>query len=139
MNANAITARVVPTHQRPGFLPEFFTPRLMMQAERMIYTQAAQLSPDYAGGLWTFYRLSNGGFYVAPETDQRFALEVTSNGHEGETSADAFGVIVTMFVLGALVWIDNEALREKFTDHYYQLREFAKDHTEAAQIFGAID
>jgi hypothetical protein len=136
---NAITAKVVPPRQRLAFLPELFTPRLMMQAEGMIYVQAAQLSENYTGGLWTFYRLSNGGFYVAPDTAKRFALEVHSNGYEGEVGADAFGVIVTMFVLGALVWIDNEALSEKFTEHYHQLREFAKDHEEAAQIFSAID
>ena len=136
---STITTKVVPMRQRLNFLPEFFTPRLMMQAEGMIYTQAAQLSENYTGGLWTFYRLSNGGFYVAPDTEKRFALEVHSNGYEGEVGADAFGVIVTMFVLGALVWIDNEALREKFTDHYHQLREFAKEHEETAQIFSAID
>jgi hypothetical protein len=136
---NTITAKEVPTRQRLRFLPEFFTPRLMMNAEAMIYTQAAQLSPDYEGGLWTFYRLSNGGFYVAPDSAKRFTIEVGGNQYEGEADADAFGVIVTMFVLGALVWIDSEALREKFSDHYHQLRAFAKEHADADTIFRAID
>jgi hypothetical protein len=134
-----ITAAAVPTVDRMRFLPEFFTPRLMMKAEAMIYQQASQLCADYNGALWAFYRLSNGGCYVAPETDKRFKVFVPGNDYEGEVSADAFGVIVTLFVFGSLCWIDNEALREKFTDHYHQLRDFAKDHAEAGAIFRAID
>ncbi|MFL9933631.1 antirestriction protein [Paraburkholderia sp. RL18-103-BIB-C] len=137
--SKTITAKAVPTVERLRFLPEFFTPRLMIQAEGMLYNQAGQLCADYKGGYWNFYRLSNGGFYVAPETDRRFNVSVQGNDYEGEVGADAFGVIVTLFLLGALVWIDNADLREKFSDHYYQLRDFAKDHAEAGAIFRAID
>ena len=137
--SKTITAKAVPTVERLRFLPEFFSERLMMKGEALIYQQADQLSADYTGGLWTFYRLSNGGCYLAPETDKRFNVFVQGNDYEGEVSTDAFGVIVTLFVFGALCWVDNEALREKFSDHYHQLRDFAKDHAEAGAIFRAID
>jgi hypothetical protein len=139
MKTQTITAIAVPTRERLQFLPEFFTPRLMMRAEATIYTCAARLSNDYTGGLWTLYRLSNGGAYVAPETDKRFEVVVEGNGYRGEMSADAFGIVVTLFVFGALVWTDDEALREKFGEHYHQLRAFAMEHDEAAAIFAAID
>ncbi|MBB5469384.1 hypothetical protein HDG32_005531 [Paraburkholderia sp. CI2] len=134
-----ITRNEVPPTARLAFLPKFFEARLMMRAEAMVYDQAGIMSADYNGGLWTFYTLSNGGFYLAPETDKRFTVYVPGNDYEGEVSADAFGVIVTLFVLGSLVWIDDEALREKFSDHYHQLRDYAKDHDEAGAIFRAID
>jgi hypothetical protein len=137
--SKTITAKAVPETHRLSFLPEFFTVRLMMKAEAMIYQQADLLSVDYQGGLWTFYKLSNGGFYVAPDTEKRFTVYVPGNDYEGDVSADAFGVIVTLFVLGGLVWIDDETLREKFSDHYHQLRDYAKDHAEAGAIFRAID
>jgi hypothetical protein len=134
-----ITAKPVPQRQRLGFLPDAFTPRLMIRAEGMIYQQAGTLCEGYEGGIWTFYRLSNGGFYLAPQSVKPFNVLVASNDYEGEVSADAFGIIVTLFVYGSLCWIDNEALREKFSEHYHQLRNFAKDHPEAGAIFRAID
>jgi Antirestriction protein len=137
--SKTITAKAVPTVERLRFLPELFTVRMMIRGEAMIYQQADQLSADYDGGLWTFYRLSNGGGYLAPDTDKRFTVYVPGNDYEGEVSADAFGVIVTLFVFGSLCWIDNEELREKFSDRYHQLRDFAKDHAEAGAIFRAID
>ncbi|WP_322092832.1 antirestriction protein [Paraburkholderia bannensis] len=139
MNEKAISANAVPENRRTTFLPKYFTPLLMIRAESMIYGHAGNLSKDYEGAFWEFYELSNGGFYVAPRREGAFDVFVNGNGYEGEVSADAFGVIVTLFVLGSLVWIGNEALREKFTAHYYELREFAKDHAEAAAIFRAID
>lgn len=105
----------------------------------MTYAQASLLCKDYRGGLWAFYRLSNGGFFLAPDSDQRFKVSVAGNDYEGEVSAEAFGLIVTLFVLGTLCWIDNEALREKFSDHYHQLRAYARDHAECAEVLGAID
>jgi hypothetical protein len=137
--SKTVTAKAVPETHRLSFLPEFFGERLMLKGESMIYQQAELLSLDYKGGLWTFYKLSNGGCYLAPETDTRFNVFVHGNDYEGEVSADAFGVIVTLFVFGALCWIDNETLREKFSDHYHQLRAFAMDHAEAGAIFRAID
>ncbi|WP_233854150.1 antirestriction protein [Paraburkholderia sp. HD33-4] len=134
-----ITATVVPTRQRLAFLPDVFTPRLMMQGEAMIYRQADQLSADYNGGLWAFYRLSNGGFFVAPDNDKRYTISVAGNGYEGEVSALAFGMTVTLFVLGSLCWIENEALRERFTDNYHQLRQYVLDQPEAGAVLAAID
>jgi hypothetical protein len=134
-----ITHDEVPASERLAFFPKFFGSRLMMRAEAMIYGRASDLSEDYHGGLWAFYRLSNGGFYMAPQSPERLKVEVHSNDYDGEVSADAFGVIVTLFVLGTLCWIENEQLREKFSTHFYQLRDYALQHEEAAAILRAID
>jgi hypothetical protein len=134
-----ITARQVPESRRLTFMPEAFTPRMMMRAEGLTYHQASLLSKQYSGGYWEFFTLDNGGFYLAPTCAERFNVSVDSNGYECNVSADAFGVIVTLFVYGALVWIDDETLREKYSNHYHQLRAFAIEHAEREDILNAID
>ncbi|WP_250477639.1 MULTISPECIES: antirestriction protein [unclassified Caballeronia] len=134
-----VVATKVPDDRRLAFLPEAFTPRTMMRAEGLVYHQACLLSKQYTGGYWEFFTLSNGGFYLRPTGRERFDVAIGGNGYEGSVSADAFGVIVTLFVYGALVWIDDEALREKFSNHYHQLRAFAIDHAEREAILSAID
>ncbi len=133
-----ITATLVPESRRLTFLPETFTPRMMMRAEGLIYHQASMLSKQYGGGLWEFYTLSNGGRYAAPVRPDQVAVRVDGNGYDGIVSADAFGIIVTLFVFGALAFIDDETLREKYSDHYHQLRAFAVEHAEREAILAAI-
>jgi hypothetical protein len=54
------------------FLPNLFTPQLMMRAEALLYTYAERLAPDtYKGGLWEFYTLSNDGGYAAPVVENQ--------------------------------------------------------------------
>jgi hypothetical protein len=134
-----ITHHEVPASERLAFFPKSFGMRMMMAAEAMVYDRASELSTDYKGGLWMFYTLSNGGFYMAPQSPERFTVAVQGNDYEGEVSADAFGLIVSLFVLGALCWIDHEDLREKFATHFHQLRDFARVHAEAGAILRAID
>lgn len=137
-----VIAAPVPVIKRMEFLPELFGMNLMMRAERLMYAYAGRLSGDYKGGLWEFYKLSNGGGYAAPMTPERMSLTVQGNGYEGEMSADAAGVVISMFVLSQLFnecHGVNNGLMEKLVDHYYQLREFAMDHAEAREILRAID
>ncbi|WP_250532451.1 antirestriction protein [Caballeronia sp. ATUFL_F1_KS39] len=134
-----ITATLVPESRRFTFMPEAFTARMMMRAEGLTFHQASMLSRQYSGGYWEFYTLSNGGFYLAPTRPEQFAVRIDGNGYEGIVSADAFGIIVTLFVYGALVFIDDDTLREKYSDHYHQLRAFAVEHAEREAILSAID
>jgi len=134
-----IIAMPIPESRRLGFLPDAFTPRLMLRAESMVYHQADLLSKSYRGGSWDFYRLSNGGYYLAPVYPKQFQVLVEGNGYSGEVSADAFGIIVSLFVFNALCFINDDALQAKFSDHYHQLRAFARDHAEREDILNAID
>ena len=40
---------------------------------------AGMLAQDYNGGLWQFYVLGNGGFYMAPDSDSQFQV-ISENG-----------------------------------------------------------
>lgn len=102
----------------------------------------ARLSQDYKGGLWHFYELSNGGFYLAPNKTERMRVEVDGNGFDGAMSADAAGIVATLFALNhlvALVYEEGGPELDKLSDHYYFLRDFALGHPEAVTILRAID
>jgi hypothetical protein len=95
-----VTASLVASNRRLTFLPTYFGPRLMMRGESLVYAWLRRLSEDYNGGFWNYYELSNGGFYLAPELTGRLCLEVDGNGYSGELSADAAGIVATLFALG---------------------------------------
>jgi len=124
-----VTASLVASNRRLTFLPTYFGPRLMMRGESLVYAWLRRLSEDY-----------NGGFYLAPELTGRLCLEVDGNGYSGELSADAAGIVATLFTLGQLA-ADNQGtdVADVLIDRYHFLRDFVRDHAEAAEIFRAID
>lgn len=131
----AITAVLVPEKQRLDFLPKQ-TLGHNLRFEFGAYDAARALTADYGGGYWEFYRLSNGGFYIAPGSTDHFRIAVLTNGYEGECSADALGIICSLVSLNKLIWqTHSEGLNTK----YYALYNYAAEHPEAATIFGAID
>jgi hypothetical protein len=131
----AIVASVVPDHQRSAFLPSQLG-RHMITGEALVFGWLDRLCVDYTGGLWDFYSLSNGGFYLAPSQEKPFAIEVPTNGFIGEMSADAAGIVASLFALCDLA---NRVGEDKMIDQYHWLRDFAIGHAESRSIMGAID
>lgn len=131
-----VTAALVPEANRLNFLPRHFG-RLMMVVEREVFTQMRDLCESYSGGFFDFYDLSNGGCFMALSQSEPLKIEVLGNGYAGTLSAEAAGIVVTLFALNRLSFRfpHLECLAERF----YQLREFASDHPEAGEIFAAID
>lgn len=140
---NRATATSVGELNRLDFMPRLFSPKLMMRAEALLFSYARSLANDsYKGGVWEFYNLSNGGGYAAPVSPTRMRLNVSGNGFEGEMSADAAGIVFTLFVLSQLsheCYGKDAVLTEKMSEHFHQLRDFASEHEEARSIFRAID
>jgi len=135
-----LAANLVAEGDRLDFLPAFFGPRLMMRGEALVFGWLDALSEDYNGGFWNFYTLTNGGFYMAPAGDKRMRLEVDGNGFSGEMSADAAGIVATLFALGQLAAeAEGTDAGDVLIDRYHFLRDFAKTHAEAGVIFAAID
>ena len=130
-----ITATQVPAHQRLRFLPRHFG-RYLMTVEGRIYDQMGELAAGYTGGYWEMMELSNGGGYLFP-TGEPLLIEQPSNDFRGTVSADAAGIIVTLYVLSAMSFQYAEV--PLFADHFHWLRAFAIEHAEAAQILAAID
>lgn len=131
-----ITARIATVDERLAFLPHY-VPRQFMVFENTVYGFADKFSEDYDGGLWTFVHLSNGGFFIHPDTEKIFDVKCWGNHFEGTLTAEAYGIGLTLFALSHLSF--DKAAQASIPHRYQELYAFAARHTEAGQIFSFID
>ncbi len=134
--AYAHAATIVPHHRRSAFLPALFGRRHFFKGETLLYTFMQWLSPDYSGGYWHFMEAGGQPLYLAPTAPDRFRIRCRTNGYEGEVSADAAGMIATLFTFSHLSF---ETQDDHIAEAFHRLRDHAGDHSEAAAIFSAID
>lgn len=132
---SAIIATPVPEQERLCALPRYFGPWDVI-VEGSVYNWMRELCQDYAGGEWRFMALSNGGLFLVPRAGQ-YTLTQPNNGFNGTVSAEAAGLIVTLYALSHLSF--RYPTEEILTARFYQVRAFALDHTEATMIFRAIN
>ncbi len=133
-----ITRNAVPTHRRTAVTAKLFGLNFPMKLEPLIFNLTDHISDNYAGGYWDFYTLSNGGFYMSPRNDEPFNVSC-ENGHEGQLSEDALGIVVCLYAYSHLSFRGQNGFDEICAEHYHLLREFALDHGESRGIFSAID
>ena len=135
--ATAVTAVQVDDHQRIKLTANLFGIHFQLKLEPAIYYFSETLSEDYEGGYWQFYRLSNGGFYMAPEQDYNFKVNAI-NGFAGALSADALGLTACLYAYSHLSFGEGK-FAETCAEHYHLLLDFACVHKEAGSILRAID
>ena len=133
-----ITRELVPEVQRADFVDALFGIAYPLQLEPTVFEFASRLSPTYRGAYWNMYALSNGGWYMCPDEDNRFDVRCP-NGYQGSLTADAFGIVTVLYAFSHLSFIANGDAASNYVRHYHLLREFAAEHEEAAAIFAAID
>ena len=124
--------------ERIEYTANHFGDDFPFRLEPFIFDMAGSLSRDYRGGYWNMYELSNGGFYMAPDSDIPFQVSCM-NGYEGTLSADAFGITVCLYAYSNLSFSDIPELAETCAEHYHLLREYMLEHQEARGILAAID
>lgn len=137
MNQNAVSSSLIPEPHRVKVTSDLFGIDFPLRLEPCIFGLARQLSTDYQGGYWEFYRLSNSGFYMTPEHDKPFEV-MAENGFSGQLSPEAFGIVVCLYAYSGLSF-GEDPLAEACTEQYHLLREFAIDHNEARSIVAATD
>lgn len=99
---------------------------------------ASRLTTDLEPGCrWDLFRLTNGGFFMAP-TDQKDRLYriFSPNGSIEVVSAEAMGIICCLFAYSHLryqPWFQPDA-----HDHFHLLRDYARTHKDARRIFATI-
>ncbi|ECC9296370.1 antirestriction protein [Salmonella enterica subsp. salamae] len=135
----AITASVVPDELRISFWPQHFgsIPQ-WITLEPRIFGWMGRLCADYYSGIWNFSTLSNGGAFMAPESehDKTWALFNSMNGNGAELTGEAAGIVA------CLMAYSHHACRtecDAMTAHYYRLRDYALQHPEAHAILRIID
>ena len=133
---NAVTASLVPDAGRADFVDGLFGIDFPMRLEPTVFAMAELLAPNYRGGYWQFYALSNGGFYMAPEPA---AFDVVcENGYEGTLSAEALGITACMYAYSQISFNDDR-FAAVCAEHYHRLRDFAIGHAEVGAILAACD
>lgn len=134
--ANTIIATKVPLRERIACFPRYFRNHFI-NAENTVYAFAENIVDGYKGEFWEFYRLSNGGFYVAPTKALLYKITVPfGNSYEGEMSASATGIVVCIF---AYTFLAERTSDELFINLADQLKDYANIHPEGSAIFAAID
>lgn len=132
-----IEATLVPEDKRRSFIPGKL-PAGFVVFEAFLFSAMSAQAPTYVGGYWDMYDLSNGSFYMAPTAyPEGLDIRVETNGYSGHMGQDAAGITASLVALNRLCWASPES--KEINDYYYQLRDFACDHGEAAAILGAID
>jgi hypothetical protein len=133
-----VTRVLVPEDRRLAVTEKLFGMHFPLRLEPLVYTITERLTKDYQGGYWNFYTLSNGGFYMAPAGDRNFHV-MCDNHFEGDLSADALGIVSCLYTFSNLSFAGPDAFADICSDHYYWLREFMLEHSEAEAILGATD
>jgi hypothetical protein len=130
-------AVIVPDERRPEFLPILFGRSLLIIGENAVYGLMEKLSPlDYGGGFWDFYEHEGKPLFLAPRSKSRFRITGEITGFQGEVSAEAAGIIATLFAFSHLSFQHQS---EHLSEGYGRLYPYSADHPEAAEIFQAID
>jgi hypothetical protein len=132
---DTIKATKVTIKNRFSFLYKQFG-SFSIQAEASLYQFLDDSYANYNGGYWHFYELDNGGFYLAPDFVFPIGLTIVDNCFDEFVSADAAGIIATLFVLSRLCLTIKS---DDILDKYNLLLDFAGEHEEAVKIFSAID
>lgn len=134
-----ITSSLITEEARLTFLPKMFLNRFM-RGEALVYAWLSKLSPDYQGAYWDFYSLSNGSFYMAPRLDHSLHLTVGGNWFDADLSADASGIVATLYSLCQLTSeMEGTDVGDVLIERYHSLRDFVRHHPEADLIYAAID
>lgn len=141
MMSTSVTVRpratIVPEENRLRFLPALFGHSLIIIAENAVYGLMQRLSPlDYGGGFWGFYEHEGVPLFLAPKSKSRFRITGDITCFQGEVSAEAAGIITTMFAHSHLSF---QYQSELLSEGYGRLYAYAADHPEASEIYQAID
>ena len=134
---NLVTRELVPEDQRMAVAERLFGPNFPMKLEPVIYGITDRMAHAYTGGYWDFHTLSNGGFYMAPNSDTCFDV-TCDNQYQGVLSADALGITACLYAYSHLSF-SGDAFAHNYADQYHRLREYSMEHSEIREILGATD
>ena len=138
MTQSTITRLQVADKLRIQHTANLFGIRFPLNIEPAVYSIAGNIATEYNGAYWEFYALSNGGFYMAPVSNQSYQISC-ENGFESTLLADALGITSCLYDYSHLSFNSNQAFAEICANHYHWLREYMLQHSEASKILGAID
>lgn len=105
--------------------------------EGNIFKLMDKMCKVYQGAFWEFSMLSNGGAFIWPDMlEASVRMFNPHNGNEAELSPEAAGIVVCLMAYS--IW-SFKTESPVLVEYFYQLRDYAIQHPEQAQIFRLID
>ncbi|MBE8598178.1 antirestriction protein [Xenorhabdus sp. BG5] len=103
--------------------------------EHTVIKAAVALCVDYRCDTWQCRKVSDKIAYAVPTRADTYVVKNETTDFNGEVSADTFGLMVTLSVLGYLTaLIKQDEIAERLCD----LREYALQHPQAPCIREAL-
>lgn len=135
---SSITHQTIPLSHRDNFwFQHFHTVPLWIKLEGQIFHFMDSFCDEYYGAFWEFCVLSNQGAFIYPAlTEKEMTLFNPHNGNEATLGPEAAGIAVCLMVFS--LW-SFKTESEVMVNRFYQLRNFAIQHPESAEIFHLID
>ena len=133
-----VTRHLLNEQERLDYTAELFGSHFPLRLEPVVFTVATKMAPEYQGGYWRFWRLSNGGFLMVPTDDRAFTAH-SMNGWQGELSADALGLVACLTAYSHLSFTGVGDFPRECARQYHLLREIVYNHDEVAAILSSID
>lgn len=112
-----ITRQELNSSQRMDVTAKLFGVHFPLLLEPYVYAVTEKLADEYSGGYWNLYTLSNGAFFMAPDTEKYFKV-VSPNGYEGILSADALGITACLYAFSQLSFTASPTFAEVCADQF---------------------
>ncbi|PHM36088.1 antirestriction protein [Xenorhabdus mauleonii] len=107
-----------------------------MLLEHTFIKAAAVLCEDYRRDRWQCLKVSDTVAYVVPTRSDAYVVNVKTTDFNAEVSADTFGLMVTLTVLGYLTALMKQG---EYAEQFCNLREYAAlQHSQAQCIRAAL-
>ncbi|WP_431768954.1 antirestriction protein [Xenorhabdus khoisanae] len=136
-NETRTTVHFVPVSELSPFEDVFpqTSPLELMLLEHTVIKAAVTLCEDYRSDKWQCRKVSDNIAYAVPTRADRYVVKTETTDFNGEVSADTFGLMVTLTVLGYLTaLIKQDEIAERLCD----LRAYALQHPQAPCIRAAL-
>ncbi|MEQ1966491.1 antirestriction protein [Xenorhabdus nematophila] len=136
-NETQTTAHPVPASELLPFAAVFprSNPLELRLLEHTVIKAAATLSEDYRWDTWRCRKVSDTLAYAVPTRADTYVVNIETTDFHSAVSADTFGLMVTLTVLGYLTALMAQGdVAEQFCD----LREYARQHPQAPCIRAAL-
>lgn len=143
----AIRFEVVSQDDRFAFLTKHLGD-FGVYAEHLAHQSLRDMASAYKGGYWEYYRLSNGGFFIAPVAPEsgpdKLRLVIPSVRFDKDVSYQAAGIIATGF--GINLTIESSANTDsrdnkdypKLRDQICKMFDYFPYHAEQRKLYAAF-
>ncbi|MDX7993098.1 antirestriction protein [Xenorhabdus littoralis] len=137
-NTSPTTVHIAPASEHSPFADLFPQTSSLerMLLEHTFVKAAAVLCENYRRDRWQFRKVSDTVAYVVPTRSDAYVVNVKTTDFNGEVSADTFGLMVTLTVLGYLAALMKQC---EYAEQFCNLREYAAlQHPQTQCIRAAL-